>query len=191
MFLKISPVRSAWRASAAGALLLAWCFLSFVCPRASGKGDFSDADEKALAGYRLTPEKLDHFDAVNKKIAAAMHDDPVLKKEMNSGVLNVGSTLDDALGKFDSRAPRLAAVLKAAGMSDRDYVLSLFSVMFATSGQMMKQYTPDKPLPAYIPAENVALAEKDPARFREVVRNLDHLTAREKKSHDDDTTTDD
>lgn len=146
---------------------------------AAGKDDLEGEDQKALAGYHLTLEKLDKFDAVSKKIGEAMPTDPQLTKEMSSGILNVGSTLNDALGQFDNRAPHLAAILKSAGTTSRDFVMTMFSVMFATTGQMMKQA--EQPLPAFIPADNVALAEKNAARFREVMNSVDSLTKRARK----------
>lgn len=182
MFTKIPVLPLARRLVAVACVLLVVVGSWSVDPaQAADNSDLAASDQKALAGYHLTLEKLNAFDAVNQKIAASMQTDPQLKKEIGSGILNVGTTLDDALGPFDSRAPHLAAVLKSANMSNRDYVLSVFSIIFAATGQAMKQAAPNEPLPPYIPADNVAVADKNGARFREVMNNMERLTAKARK----------
>lgn len=128
--------------------------------------NFSAEDQKLLAGYRLTTDKLEKFEAATKKITEAAKRDPSLKAQFDSvGSAAKGKSLTEGIGRIDTGAPAFVALLKEAGTTPRDYVLTSFSLVTATMGSFIRKSSPDAAMPAYIPAENIAFFESNRTRI--------------------------
>lgn len=114
--------------------------------------------DPALANYRLTSENLDKFVRATNALKALEGEDIDLEDR-----LDMDDPEDVDLGRiaaaFDSE-PRIKGAINGAGMTSRDYVTFLFSMMQAMFGSMMVQMGGDQALNDMAPG-----ALKDNIRF--------------------------
>ena len=163
-----------------GLAVAATLFSTLAGPRIALAQDpgFSDADQKALASYQITTEKLDKLNAINKKLAAALKDDPQIGKELAAGKgMEAGSSLEAGAAQFEKTLPHTAAIIKAGGLETREYLLATGAVMIAGMGAQFKKASPTQPLPDFVSAANVEFAEKNPDALEEFKKNMGALDA--------------
>ncbi len=148
--------------------------LAAMSPAFAQGPDMPEADQKALAGYKLTLERVDKVVAVSKKLVEAARTDPQIGKEMQEVDAEKGSTFDKVDEVFNRKAPRVVAIIKAEGLEPHEYILGLLSTMFASMGANLKA-SGKSDLPDFIPAANVELAEKNLPKFEEAARSIGEL----------------
>ncbi len=127
---------------------------------------FGAEDQKLLGAYRLNPGLLEKFETATKKVTEAAKRDPSLKAQFDSaGSAAKGQTLAEGIRRIESGSPAFVALLKEAGTTPRDYVLTSFSLVTATMGSFIRQSNPDSAMPAYIPSENITFFEANRTRI--------------------------
>ncbi|MGH9175390.1 MAG: hypothetical protein ACRD1H_13585, partial [Vicinamibacterales bacterium] len=142
-------------------------------PADAGPGTFT---AKELADYRLSLPVFEQFDHASRLIAAATRDDPNLAE--NPLFTREVSVLGDApvmAAELEARlrsAPALAAALRAADISARDYTkfaLSLFAARlahgFVKSGAL-------RIVPPGVATDNVAFVEAHQVEIAAVLQLL-------------------
>ena len=114
--------------------------------------------DPALANYRLTSANLDKFVRATNALKALEDEDIDLEDR-----INMDDPEDVDLGEiaaaFDSE-PRIKGAINSAGMTSRDYVTFMFSMMQAMFGSMMVQMGGEQAL-----AEMPSGVLKDNIRF--------------------------
>jgi hypothetical protein len=96
-----------------------------------------DPDMKELAAYTLTMDAVNKVDAANKAMIAAIRKDPRLAPKDDDSTGDA-KTLTDMERKINGM-PVMAAALKQAGMSARDYAKFMMAMMQASFAEMAKQ----------------------------------------------------
>lgn len=105
---------------------------------ASPSAATSFIDDATLHDFRLSDEKVDHTIRANDNLSALMTAHPELEKQMES----MGEKADDpkTLNEFVNRidaVPPVRQAISSAGISTRDWVLTLMTAM---SAEMTYQY---------------------------------------------------
>ena len=131
-----------------------------------------DPDVIAVRQYKLTMDNVQKLvaatDAMNKMVAA----DPSLKKKMDAQGDN-DKTIDQKIKNIDANFPQVAALLRAHGMSTRDYIMTslaylndLMIVGMKKEG-MIKDYPPNSVTP-----ENAAFVEQNYQALKDIAKKL-------------------
>jgi hypothetical protein len=124
------------------------------------------ADERALAEYRLTMDKVDKYTAVLTKMFGHIRANPALAKEVD---VEPNLTLDQMARKIDS-SPELSAAMGEAGTTSRDFILTQFALFQATMVVGFRKAGSAKDLPPGISQQNVAFYEQNEA---EIIQKLE------------------
>lgn len=134
---------------------------------------FSPEDQRLLGGYRLNPDRLDKFMAANRKLQEAVQRNPALKNQFDAvGAASKDKSLSENIGRLETTAPEFVRLLKEAGTSPRDFILTPFALFLARSISAARQGDPTVTPPAYVPAENVAFVEANRTRIENDLRTL-------------------
>jgi hypothetical protein len=173
-------------ASLAGVMLAGgWCFAppadaqqpaSPAAPRRARRSLINEADQPALAAYRLTPDKLDKFEATARRTVDAMKKNPALREQAGaaqSGNGGSGRTLDTTAADLEKQHPDFAALIKSAGWSVRDYLLTSYALLAAKTFSGVQQAQPGVSLPAYVSRENLAFVRANQTRVDAAFRLFD------------------
>jgi hypothetical protein len=130
-----------------------------------------DQEKAELRQYRLTMPKIRQWAAATLAFAKALEADPALAKKIKESNEPEPRTLMDFVGQID-RQPRLAAAIKSAGLSSRDYAtvtLVYYPALLAFGAK--KQGA--KELPKDILPDNVALIEANEAELMKLNQELE------------------
>ncbi len=125
----------------------------------------NEADVAALAAYRLTPERLEKFEATSRRAVEAMRKNPALRDQARAMQAGGGRTIDATVAEVEREHPEFAAVIKASGWSVRDYLLTSLALVTARTFSGVQQAQPGFKLPAYVSAENLVFAQNQQARI--------------------------
>lgn len=123
-------------------------------------------DDPALANYRLTSANLDKFLTATNALKALEDEDIDIEDHIN---MDDPEDLDitEIANAFDSE-PRIKSAINSAGMSSRDYVTFLFSMMQAMFGSVMVQMAGPQGLadmPAGVLKDNIRFFTENQAAF--------------------------
>ena len=144
--------------------IAALCALFCAPPpgRAAPAGEhLAPADRKALEAFKLTPELMERASTFHLKLAERLRSDPKVRK---AGLLELDAGSLSASVKRMESSPVLAAALKEAKLSARDYLL--VSMASITAAVVVALQAGGQRLPAPpegTNAENLAFLEKDGA----------------------------
>lgn len=135
--------------------------------------NFTPDDQKLLGGYRLSIDKLDKFMAATKRLQEAVQKSPTLKSQFDAvGAAAKDKSLADNIGRLEVSAPEFVRLLKEAGTTPRDFILTPFALFLARSVSAAKQGDPTVSPPPYVPAENLAFVEANRTRIDSDLRSL-------------------
>lgn len=135
--------------------------------------DLSPDDQRLLAGYRLTLDKLDKFEAATKRLQAAVSTNPTLKSQLDSlGASGGKPSLADSIGRIEINSPAVVSLMKESGTTARDFILTPFSLYLAGKASIAKQGNPAVSLPPYAPSENVTFFDSNRARVETMFKNI-------------------
>jgi hypothetical protein len=155
---------------------LSACLLIFVCtpqPNLIAQTNSSEVerDVTELKQYRLTMPKIREMAEATLAFAKEVEADPALAAKIKNEDEPEPKTLSDMANRID-REPRLAAAIKAAGLTTREYstiALCYFQAMFAYG---MKKQGTIKELPKDILPENIALIQANEAELMRITQEL-------------------
>jgi hypothetical protein len=131
-----------------------------------------DQEKAELRQYRLTMPKIRQMAAATLAFAKEIERDPALARQIKENPDPEPRTLADLVAQID-RQPRLAAAIKDAGLTSREYAtltLCYYPAMFAYSA---KKSGAIKELPKDILPENVALIEANEAELTRINHELE------------------
>jgi hypothetical protein len=131
-----------------------------------------DQEKAELRQYRLTMPKIRQWAAATLAFAKDVEKDPALAKKLNDDNAPEPKTLVDFAARID-KEPRLAAAIKSAGLTSREYAtltLCYYPAMFAYSA---KKAGAIKELPKDILPDNIALIEANEAELTKLNHELE------------------
>jgi len=157
-----------------GGILLIVCALAPAS--AAGQRTPADADARAISAYRLTEATMTKFIAASRAMTAASraHRDTATEGEDES---ESGASIAEIAAFYDGQ-PAARRALVGAGLTSREYVMFMFTLMQAgMAAWLVEQHGWDK-LPPEIARENVVFYQRHKVQ-------LDSLTAELKQGEVD------
>jgi hypothetical protein len=131
-----------------------------------------DRDKTELRQYRLTMPKIRAMAAATLAFAKDVESDPALAKKLKESNEPDAKTLSELAARID-KEPHLAAAVKNAGLTAREYAtltLCYFPAMYAYS---MKKQGAIKDIPPDILPENVALIAANETELNRINQELE------------------
>jgi len=113
--------------------------------------DGLDPDEQAIHNYILTMDKVQKYADTSKKIRETTEKDPTLATEMKK--ITDADVNDRQRAALVAASPHLYALLKASGMTARDFVLIPVTIM--TAGFALSMEEQGAQLPPFVNPTNV------------------------------------
>ncbi|OAI43398.1 hypothetical protein AYO41_01915 [Verrucomicrobia bacterium SCGC AG-212-E04] len=159
-------------------IVLAAALLSVVSGRVLAqveheKSLFSEEDEKTLAAYPLDLVKFDRFETALRELDLQAQKDEALKAELDQDEAKAAG-LDRFIESIEKEKPKMMAILKAAGMTAREFVLTSFSVTIAMVYADLIKAQADAALPPYVPRENLGFVKRYEERLSKLFQDLNH-----------------
>jgi hypothetical protein len=129
--------------------------------------------EKAeLRQYRLTMPKIRQMAAATLAFAKDVEGDPALQQKLKASTDPEPQTLVDLVHRID-KEPRLAAAVKGAGLTSREYATVMLCYYPAMMAYGARKSGAIKELPKDILAENVALIEANETEIARLNQELE------------------
>jgi hypothetical protein len=143
-------------------LLLLSLVLAFPALAADSSASADNpADEQALRDYQLSVGKVEKLCRVGERMREYVKTHP---EEKHSDIMK-GKTLDDSVKAIEAR-PEVMAMLKAAGVTPREFMLGTLTMMQATMMVSMRAQYPEAKTPDNINPNNVELVQRHPELSR-------------------------
>lgn len=142
-------IKDQW--TVATVLLTAWLAWGLGSQATSG------ADQRSLrelAAFRLSMGKLSKAAQANKTLEKLSEDDPALKRLTQFDKQKGPQSIDDVVARIGDH-PRARAAVEGAGLSARDYVLTMYCFEQSTQALFQKESTGGKNYPPGASKENV------------------------------------
>lgn len=153
--------------------------------RAAAAQSNGDADVKEINAYRLSEAKLDKFMLASRNLVDAVNANPSITKR---DIEKENPSLAEMAAFYDSH-PAIKKAINSAGMTSREYVTFMLSIMQAGMLSWAAKQ-PGAKLPADAPLANIAFydahKEKIDAATKEL-RKLDQSDDEESDDAEDDT----
>jgi hypothetical protein len=131
-----------------------------------------DQEKAELRQYRLTMPKIRQMVAATLAFAKDVESDPALAKKLKESTDPEPRTLVDLVARID-KEPRLAAAIKNAGLTSREYAtvtLCYYPAMLAYAAKKQGTITE---VPKDILPENVALIAANEAELMKLTQELE------------------
>lgn len=93
------------------------------------KGDWTPEDQKEVAAYLLTMEKVKSIVSAMKELKAWQEKNPGLAKDLESD--ESGGSLSASAKSIETKFPQAAAIIKKNGVDTREFLVGLY-VLFAS-----------------------------------------------------------
>jgi hypothetical protein len=136
-------VRNLFRVSSIIVLVFAAVLLQSVAQTEKPESS-ANPDEPAIHDYILTMAKVQKYSEVVKKMNQMGNSDPAMVAEMKK--ISESDAYNVQKAAMVDKSPRLAAFLKANGMTGRDFVLTpmvTLTAAMATAAQDLKAQAPE------------------------------------------------
>ena len=135
--------------------------------------DLGPDDQRLLGGYRLSLDKLDKFEAATKRLQDAVKTNPTLKSQLDTISSGAGkASLGDSISRIEVNGSAVVSLMKEAGTTPRDFILTPFSLYLAGKASVAKQGNPAVTLPPYAPGENVAFFDANRSRIEAMFKSI-------------------
>jgi len=146
------------------------CFalLTQIAPAQSHRTGDDNPDVIAIRQYRLTMDKVDKLAAATDQMNKLRAANPELKKRMDASG-DDAKTIDQKVANIDTKFPEAVAVLRANGLSTRDYIMVSLAFMNdmimvgSKKSGMIKEYPPNSITP-----ENIAFCEQNYDKLKQI-----------------------
>ena len=140
-------------------------------PPEAEKPLFSEEDAKTLSAYRLDVPKLDRFETVLREMDLKSQTDEALKEELDHDEAKTGG-IDRFVEAIEKEKPKMVAILLAAGLPPRDFVLTSYSVMMAMVHADLLKAEAEAAVPSYVPRENLGFVKRYEDRLTKLFEAL-------------------
>jgi hypothetical protein len=141
------------------------------------------SDEQALAQYRLSMPAIHKLLAATRAMARVIEDpatkEAAAKFSKSRDAADGYRGLDD-IARDIEKFPPMAAAIRSAGITPREYMLVTMSYMQAGMAAAFKKQGLLKELPKGTPAENVAFLEKNEPELQSLQKEFNQLQQRMK-----------
>ncbi|MDQ2901074.1 MAG: hypothetical protein M3Y07_14940 [Acidobacteriota bacterium] len=97
---------------------------------------FSPNDVKLLSEYKLTMENVTKMALAAKSLNRSAAADPTLAKGLQG---NGNQSLEAFIQRLNDSPPKVIAAITGAGLSTRDYVLTLTSLLLSEKGNRLRE----------------------------------------------------
>jgi len=134
---------------------------------------FSEVDSVALASYRLDEEKLARFEVAIAALDAQAKGDQSLRSELEHDEAKEEG-IDRFVESIEQGKPKMLAVIKSAGMTPREFVMTSFALTLAMVYADALRVQPTTPLPDYVLRENIGFVRKNEERLAKLFQSLNH-----------------
>jgi hypothetical protein len=142
-------------------------------PAVPPKPLFAAEDEKTLAAYQLDVPKLDRFEVVLRNLDLKAKTDEALKAELDQDEAK-SAGIDRFVESIEKEKPKMMAILQAAGMTPREFVLTSYSVMMAMVYADLFRAQADATLPTYVARANLGFVKRHEDRLARLFDDLNH-----------------
>ena len=132
---------------------------------------FSEEDAKTLSEYRLDLAKLDRFETALREMDLKSQTDEALKEELDHDEAKAAG-IDRFVGAIEKEKPKMVAILQAAGVPPRDFVLTSYSVMMAMVYADLLKAEAEAAVPSYVPRENLGFMKRYEDRLTKLFEAL-------------------
>ncbi len=97
--------------------------------------------------------------------------DEALKEELDHDEAKSGG-IDRFVESIEKEKPKMLAIIKAAGMTPREFVLTSYSIMMAMVYADLLKAQPASPPPDYIARENIAFVRRHEEQLAKLFESL-------------------
>lgn len=155
---------------------LAWLMLIATEGHTGPRASQVDADDKELASYRLSMDKVrklvEFQRAVNKAAAA----DPGLRKRVTANDSPSGESIAEMVRRLESE-PKMAAITRSVGTTPKDLVLTTISLMQVAMVVQLRKVgaPPPKELQAGLAKANLDLWRANSAEIERLMEEHKQL----------------
>ena len=132
---------------------------------------FSEVDAVSLASYRLDDLKLARFQTAVVDMDAKAQKDDALKAELDHDEAKSGG-IDRFVESIEKDKPKMLAIIKAAGLSPREFVLTSYSITTAMVYADLLKAQPATLPPDYIARENIAFVRRHEEQLAKLFESL-------------------
>ncbi len=132
---------------------------------------FSEVDAVTLSSYRLDDEKLARFQNAIVQMDVESRSDEALRTELDHDEAKSGG-IDAFVASIEKDKPKMLALIEAAGMTPREFVLSSYSVMMAMVYADLLKAQPATLPPDYIARENIAFVRRHEEQLAKLFDSL-------------------
>jgi hypothetical protein len=145
--------------------------MALVAPTVRAQ-DSASADEREVKAYRLTMEKINQMTAATKSLRKLAATDPKACAAVERDEENQGGSLNKQAKRIETAYPKVIPVLKAHGLTVREYLLITGAQLQAGAVLFLKEATKMKELPPSVNRENVAFMEEHKKELDAITREL-------------------
>ena len=141
-------------------------------------------DEKEIQRFTLTSPFLDKMAAVQGKVATLEKDHPEMEKQVKGAASqNRGETDDsiDGMAKRIDSFPPLVNIIKAQGLTVRQYVVGTMALLQASMYATMKKQMPSMKTPEGMNMANVAFIEAHQAEMDKFQKRMNAAAGHKKQ----------
>ena len=147
-------------------------------------------DEMEIQRFTLTSPFLDKMAAVQRKVATLEKDHPEMEKQMKGAASKnreeTDNSIDGMVKKMDSFPP-LVNIIKAQGLTVRQYVVGTMALIQAGMYAAMKKQMPSMKTPEGMNMANVAFIEAHQAeldKFQKSMKSMNAAAGHKKQKSD-------
>jgi hypothetical protein len=140
-------------------------------PIGEDKPLFSEVDAVTLASYRLDDLKLARFQTAIVEMDIQARNDEALKAELDHDEAKSGG-IDRFVESIEKEKPKMLAIIKAAGLSPREFVLTSYSLMMAMVYADLLKAQPATAPPPYIARENIIFVQRNEEQLAKLFESL-------------------
>jgi hypothetical protein len=140
--------------------------------RAAQAPQQASAEQKEVANFRLSKDKLNKYEAAVKAYDKLVAANPGLKKQMDteSGA-NDHNTVAGSVAVIEKHPPVVDAI-KSAGLSTREYVVMTYALINTDMAVGMKKKGMIKEYPASVSPANVTFVEQNYSRINALMSSM-------------------
>jgi len=132
---------------------------------------FSEVDAVALASYRLDDLKLARFQTAIVEMDLQARSDEALKAELDHDEAK-SAGIEAFVASIEAEKPKMLAIIKAAGLSTREFVLTSYSLMMSMVYADFLKAQPTTIPPDYIARENIAFVRRHEQELAKLFESL-------------------
>ena len=155
-----------------GILLIVAAFTAFgQAPELKARPALSGEDARTLSSYKLSMDNVMKAAAASGSLNRLFAGDPALKNGYDKDSKGP-ATFDMQIRRLEKSPPSIVSAIRIAGLSPRDYFLTITSLLVSVRAAGMKERGRLQALPAGASAANLAFVETHKPEIRALMRAI-------------------